>query len=157
MRLLHGLAEHFGGDHNACDLARILRAPGSINHKYTPPRPAAVVQLNDFRYALDDLLEVVPKWTPPHNSGGSSNPSGWLLDALKGVSSGSRGKTGAKIAGYFVNRLPTDDLLTIMSAWNSHNNPPLSEREVEKIVRSVGRYKRIQHGTPKKRIEIFAK
>ena len=47
-RVLHGLAEHFGGDHNATDLARILRAPGSLNHKYTPARPAAVVESNSF-------------------------------------------------------------------------------------------------------------
>ena len=154
-RVLHGLAEHFGGDHNATDLARILRAPGSLNHKYTPARPAAVVESNSFRYALDDLLDVCPAWTPPQTTEGSSKPSGWLLDALRGVEAGKRDATGAKIAGYFLNRLPSTDVQAILTAWNCHNQPPLPDEELQRIFSSISRYKVKNHGTPKKRFKIL--
>jgi hypothetical protein len=36
--LLRRLARQFGGDRSVAEPARVLRVPGSFNHKYTPPR-----------------------------------------------------------------------------------------------------------------------
>lgn len=46
-----------GGDPGAKDLTRVLRVPGTLNHKYDPPRPVSFRHL-DLRqlYVLDDLI-----------------------------------------------------------------------------------------------------
>ncbi len=42
-----GLCEALGGDRGATDVSRILRVPGSLNHKYVPPKPVtATLQEN---------------------------------------------------------------------------------------------------------------
>jgi hypothetical protein len=95
---------------------------------------------------LDDIIKTwnLKKDQNKRNSGnGTTNPEGWLLEALKGVEEGnpSRDVTGAKIAGYFLDKLPKKDISTILLAWNAHNKPPLEETDIHKIVQSVFRYK----------------
>lgn len=53
------LATALGGDH-AHDLARILRLPGTLNLKYTPPRPCEVVVWRpELRYTLLDFEGIL--------------------------------------------------------------------------------------------------
>lgn len=41
---------------NVFDVARVMRVPGTLNHKSTPPKPVTIVHLvADRRYNLDDL------------------------------------------------------------------------------------------------------
>lgn len=40
-----GLVDRFGGDINTCDLTRILRVPGTFNHKYKPFRRVTAYSL----------------------------------------------------------------------------------------------------------------
>jgi len=59
---LRRLARHFNGDPAVAETARILRVPGSLNHKYTPPRPVQLTTIDpDTRINLSELLE----WLPP--------------------------------------------------------------------------------------------
>ena len=111
--------------------------------------------LESFRYDLDTFLEYLPQSSyKKTRTKAKVNAEGWLVEALRGVSRGRRDCTGAKIAGYFINKLSDKDVVTILSAWNYHNDPPLEESEIKKIVRSVGRYRK--HGEPKieKRISV---
>ena len=57
----HRIAAQLGGDHNACDSARILRIPGTKNRKYNPPKECEVTISDDFYYDLDDFLEILPE------------------------------------------------------------------------------------------------
>ncbi|TAG69268.1 MAG: hypothetical protein EAZ24_14655, partial [Burkholderiales bacterium] len=41
------LAARLGGDPNICDLARVMRVPGSLNHKYMPPYLVNVVHVDE--------------------------------------------------------------------------------------------------------------
>jgi hypothetical protein len=41
-RLLRRLASHFDGDPACAEIARILRIPGTLNHKHSPPRVVAI-------------------------------------------------------------------------------------------------------------------
>lgn len=112
---------------------------------------------------LDDLIK---SWNLERaklavsGSSGKPNPEGWLLEALKGVKEADPGRdaTGAQIAGYFVNKLPKKDVLTILLAWNTRNEPPLPETDIYKITESVERYKQTNNGDPnvrkKERITI---
>lgn len=49
-----------GGDASVHDLARVLRVPGTFNHKYNPARPVEFVTFDlDRRYSFDGLERVV--------------------------------------------------------------------------------------------------
>jgi len=131
------------GDLNACDASRVLRIPDTLNHKYKPARKVECVDINDFQYSLDDFTETLPEINHTSTNTRKANPEGWLLEALKGVTAHTPGRdaTGAKIAGYFINKLPARDITTILLAWNVHNEPPLPEADIFKILNSVNRYK----------------
>lgn len=53
------------GDKAAKDLPRVLRVPGTLNYKYTPPRPVAFVEADYSRlYTLDELHATLPANAP---------------------------------------------------------------------------------------------
>ena len=52
---LKGLAKALGGDQAAAEIARILRPPKTLNHKYKPRKETWVTELNDLRYNLFDF------------------------------------------------------------------------------------------------------
>ncbi len=53
------------GDKNAKDIARVLRVPGTLNHKYEPARPVAFVDADYSRtYTLDALHAMLPAVAP---------------------------------------------------------------------------------------------
>jgi P4 family phage/plasmid primase-like protien len=62
--LLRSLRRIYAGDPAVCDLARIMRLPGSHNTKYGEPRPVTVIHQSDARYSLADLVEWM-SWQEP--------------------------------------------------------------------------------------------
>lgn len=51
-----------GSDPDAKDLARVLRLPGTLNHKYDPPRPVRFLTVDLERdYSLEELEAYLPK------------------------------------------------------------------------------------------------
>ena len=53
------------GDKAAKDIARVLRVPGTLNAKYSPPRPVAFVEQDYSRtYTLDALQAMLPAPAP---------------------------------------------------------------------------------------------
>jgi hypothetical protein len=93
--------------------------------------------------ALDHLIEEWGLEKAKSVITKTANPEGWLLEALKGVkeTNPGRDKTGIKIAGYYVDLLPKEEILTLMLAWDSRNIPPLGEDLINKIVDSSERYR----------------
>lgn len=133
------LALHVGGDPASTDIARILRLPDSINFKYDPPRPVRVIHLEKFQYELDDF-DFLPELPEPKQETKHGNGE-WITNALRGVESGSRNATGAKLAGYFLAQgIHLDIILELLALWNSRNRPPLDGKEIEQVVRSILRY-----------------
>lgn len=59
------LVNHVDADMNAKDVARVMRPPGSLNHKYDPPRPVEIVVQRDVTYRAVDLVGGLPDPTPP--------------------------------------------------------------------------------------------
>lgn len=55
------LAAHLGADLAATDCARILRPPGSFNHKTNPPLPVEIVAVNIEIYAIADVVGEIPQ------------------------------------------------------------------------------------------------
>jgi putative DNA primase/helicase len=104
-----------GGDQGAKDLARVLRLPGSANHKYDPPRPVDWVWCElDVCYPLETLESAVsgilddpatkkpstPQKSPLSASGGGRNLSAYVqsalddeIEAVKAATEGARNDT----------------------------------------------------------------
>lgn len=60
--LLRRLARALGGDLSAAEPARVLRIPGTLNHKYTPPRPVTIELLDsERRYDLSEFDSFLPE------------------------------------------------------------------------------------------------
>jgi len=144
------VASQLGGDLNACDAARILRIPDTINHKY--PAMCEVSQINQYTYELSDFLEMLPeapKKTREYKD--VSNASDWLSKAMQGVEQGQRNSTATKLAGYWINKLPPKDVKSFLYMWNRNNNPPLEDSDLETVVKSVSRY---EPDKSQKRVDI---
>jgi hypothetical protein len=81
------LALALGGDMNATDPARILRPPGTLNHKHDPPRPVVctrrVVQTFDARDVVGHLPDS-PHYAPrsPQAPPDQTTPPERVLDGL---------------------------------------------------------------------------
>jgi P4 family phage/plasmid primase-like protien len=57
--LQHAFVEYIGGDPGAQDIARVLRLPGSYNHKYDPPRLVTFQKVDGPEYDIKELYELV--------------------------------------------------------------------------------------------------
>jgi replicative DNA helicase len=135
------IAVTLGGDTNACDASRVLRIPGTLNRKYEPARLCEVSKTENFQYDLDDFSEILPEVDHQQAANsGSENKAGWLQELMAGVTEPGRNAAGAKIAGYWTNKLPAVDVSTILHTWNQNNTPPLDDNEIQTIVKSVSRY-----------------
>jgi hypothetical protein len=134
------IAAYLGGDNGACDIARVLRAPETFNHKYDPPRPVKVSQDENLHYDINDFLNILPEVETQSDNKTESDSVDWLNEKMAGVEKGRRDATATRIAGYFINKLPVHDVLTILHSWNLNNKPPLDEKDLVKIVNSISRY-----------------
>lgn len=54
------LAQALGADQASTDAARVLRAPGSLNHKHDPPAPVALESVTGERFDTTWLLAALP-------------------------------------------------------------------------------------------------
>ena len=90
-------------------------------------------------------LTVVPDVFQGRHRNGSTpqtdRPS-WVSQALEeGVSEGSRDETATRLAGYFHSKnLPEDIIAAVMRSFAEKCQPPYSEYELQKTIRSVGKY-----------------
>lgn len=83
--LLKRLATHFNGDMNATDASRILRIPGSLNHKYQHTPQVTVKEIHPEReYHVDDF-EILPRIEATERQEKSHLPEGWEKELLDGV------------------------------------------------------------------------
>lgn len=60
-RLAHALS----GDLNACDKARVLRLPGTLNHKHTPAQAVTCLRLEPTTFTVEELVGHLPEFPPP--------------------------------------------------------------------------------------------
>lgn len=58
------LAGALGADERATDAARILRPPGTLNHKHTPPAAVKLVHLAVEIFTVDDVIGDLPDPQP---------------------------------------------------------------------------------------------
>ena len=128
------LAHYFGGDKAAHDASRILRLPGTMNVKYTPPRPARLLMADPNQgYCLEDF-DFLPSPTPP------PAPVAVHQSGLQGVSEGHRNTRAVQLTGHYLRiGFPIEEIRNILTLWNKSNNPPLPEGELLAAINSIHR------------------
>ena len=135
-------------DTTGTEAARILRIPGTTNKKYKPPRRVELLQLDDYRYNLEDfeVLPPAPNTTRPATRGSAPGEM-WIEALMQGMAEGTktnhadgRNHAGIRLAGYFVKRHPIGIVRSILENWNLRNTPPLSPGELDHILRNARRY-----------------
>ena len=105
-------------------------------------------KINPIEDGLDDLLDLTPELIklcqgqkPTVVKPRSTNKPGWVDEALMGVNQGQRNQTCTKLAGYYLRVLQGDieGTFVILKDWNQRfNKPPLDNKEIRKIVESIG-------------------
>lgn len=119
---------------NTSDLARVLRPPGTWNHKSQPPKPVRVIELDpERRYNQSDfesyLLEVdqLPKAAEPME---------------QTIIAGGRNAALTSIAGTMRRRgMTKEEILAALQAVNAQRcRPMLPQSELETIANSVAKY-----------------
>jgi len=133
-RALVALADYHGLGHQAVDVSRLLRVPGTINHK--PGRGGFVVRVEDYRpdavYDLADFAVALATAPPPetrHQTGDDDAP----------IPKGERRTTLLQLAGAM--RRHGADADTIANALHDVNekrcDPPLEANEVDALARDI--------------------
>lgn len=134
---LKALATALGADLQSAELARILRVPGTKNHKdpgnllpvqIVALNPAIEANLSDFQ----DFLEIQPALPKP------TKEPGWLAKDLSGLTEGNRNSTFAKITGKLhSHNLNPEDILILLKPYAEKCGFPYKElkSEVEGITR----------------------
>jgi len=134
------IANFLLADTAACDASRILRIPGTINVKKEPYIECKVVVKDDFVYNYEDFLNILPEIQIKPVVTKPNKEDRWLDIAMMGVVEGNRETIATKLAGYWINKIPPNDVLMILKTWNLNNNPPLDEARIVSTVKSVSRY-----------------
>ncbi len=152
-RIMERIAEGLDGD-AVYDRSRILRIPGTLNHKQDEPRPVRLVHRDPKQlYTLDQLekmTESFPKLEKDSQKGkarGGKVPKDVLFAP---VPKDKRNVTLASVAGSLRDRGLDEGTITavLLEVNRLRCDPPLGEVETKGIARSVCRY---PAGTPRYR------
>ncbi len=137
-RINQQIAQYFQSDpvHN---IDRILRLPGTVNHKYEPWRPVKVLIHDPARqYNQSDFEEHLPPLKDTNESGQPVNPTGWEKEVVKGATPGHRRPNLAKEAGRLVTLgLIDEEILPVLLEIDRNNTPPVGKAEVIKTLNGI--------------------
>jgi hypothetical protein len=145
---MKGLEKATGAD-NCSDKPRVLRLPGTHNHKKGGNAPVRLIRFDvtGRRHRLSDFADYVDLGAPPprrapmvDHLSDDWEPSD--ADAPK-FPEGTRNNGLARLGGIMVARgMSLDDILVALSHENQVRcDPPLPDTEVAAIARSVWRYR----------------
>jgi Primase C terminal 1 (PriCT-1) len=126
------------------DRSRIMRVPGTLNHKYGQPRPVELARYEpDRRYDLAQLWEMTIALPGGLSAGdtasGGQVPHGVLTEPIREY---HRNTSLASVAGSLRDRgLDPETICAVLLEVNRIRClPPLEDEEVSRIARSIGRY-----------------
>lgn len=161
-RAMTGLHDYLQGD-NVYNASRIMRLPGTMNVKDPDnPKPCFVSSATWKRYSIEAFKEIAHD---PGDIGGDvdDEPADSaeqvnreapkdIKEILQGVGKGERNNAATKLAGhYFGKRLSSDEVFDAMVQWNSRNKPPMEEKELRTVVRSIGEREKQRQEKKKKK------
>jgi hypothetical protein len=140
--VMRRLAAAMGGD-LVHDRSRIMRVPGTFNHKYGEPRPVVMEHYyEDLRYSLDELEAMTEAFAP--EPGSPAKQDGKVPREVLGapIREGGRNVALTSVAGSLRNRgLDAETIWVVLMEVNRLRcEPPLADSEVVGIVQSISRY-----------------
>ncbi len=134
---LGALTRSLEGDTQAAELARILRIPGTTNHK-KPEAPVTLLWMDGKEYDPSDFDFLLAAEDEKGSRDSTEKRSTDL--SLAGVLEGERNATAARLAGrYFAKGLSEEEVIPILESWNQKNNPPLDDGELIQVIKSVNK------------------
>lgn len=140
---------HQGGDKGVNDLARVLRVPGSLNHKYTPSCPVEIRLWEPERlYALADLAALLPP-APPQAVRQPAMPNDVddqaLLEMARKASNGAKFDRlwAGDFQRYYANDQSTADLAlcTYLAFWTGRD-----EGRIDRLFQQSGLHRKEKWG-----------
>ena len=148
--VMRRIAARLGSD-PVHDISRILRVPGTFNHKYDKPIPVVLVPCDpECRYelsALEDMAQSLPGAADVGGGFGGGVPRDVLSEPIR---EGGRNSILMSVAGSLRDRgldVATIEVL-LVEVNRIRCEPPIGDDEIRLIARSVGRY---PAGSPKYR------
>ncbi|NWF91927.1 MAG: AAA family ATPase [Syntrophaceae bacterium] len=135
---LKRLASFFEADTASTDASRILRMPGTLNYKYSPPRKVRIKILrSDLAYNLLDF-DFLPSIETTEEGKLQGPPMGWENELLSGVPEGERNIAITRLTGRYLGKgLSRNEILPILLDANSRFVPPLPLKEIERVLDSM--------------------
>ncbi len=140
---------HQGGDKGVNDLARVLRVPGSLNFKYTPPREVEIRLWEPGRvYNLADLAALLPP-APPKPTRQPALPNDVddqaLLEMARKAGNGQKFDRlwNGTFQQYYANDQSTADLAlcTYLAFWTGRD-----EARIDRLFQQSGLYRKEKWG-----------
>ena len=116
-------------------------------------KPSLLPEWEVFDFSdLPDFTEE--EWTKITGNGKASNTPATAPISLDGVHEGSRNDQAARLAGYLISKnINLDFCKFFMQSWNSQNNPPLPDNEINSVVDNVKK----THDRKNTRAPLFVK
>jgi len=146
-RLVRALVERLGADAAACDSARLLRPPGTLNHKYDPPRPVMLREAVNERRPVATFRQLVATTGPGYGGRAENGHQAETLDVAKvlaGVPLGQRNQMlfrlacklrAAGVPVEWTTRLVSEAASRCTPPWGSSSDEEPPERLVERVYR----------------------
>lgn len=128
---LQGIATYLGADPACAELARVMRLPGTINHKDPNNlKNVNILTLDPERqYNLSDFDQFLPVI---NDNNTRANPPGWFADAIAEIKEGNRNQTFAKLTGKLLSQgLESNDILALLTPLAQKVEFPLEELNSE--------------------------
>ena len=158
---LRRLAVYCQADSSCAEVARILRVPGTVNHKYDPPRPVVLETLETDRcynpsdfdewlpadpevFTSEDLPVGVPgEGVNTHNLPDRLRRAAAYLAHVPGAVQGDHGDEHTYVVACRLVRdfaLDAGEAFTLLGDWNATCQPPWSERELQQKIEHALKY-----------------
>lgn len=112
--------------------------------------PYQWIGLNPLTDGIDDILDPpsgIQKLIDDYKQSSTKrikqieqpkNPEGWEQELLLGVERGGRNIAAAKLAGLYLGKnYSQEDTLVLLKRWNERNVPPLQEKDIDVVVKSI--------------------
>ncbi len=142
-RIMARIAQGLDGD-PVYDRSRILRVPGTFNHKQDDPRPVRLVHHDpEQRYTLDQLEEMCESFPEAARDVAQKKNKPETAKQIAGqIQEGSRNNALTSLAGSMRYRgMSEEAIFAALKVENeSRCETPLPKNEVRAIARSIGRY-----------------
>lgn len=149
--MLWWLAHRLGGDLRSAEPAHILRWPGTMNHKYSPPRPVVLEEIRDVSYepwefGVDDTTrrrsgkEIYSG--PTAGDAALRRAEAWVEDITPAIQGSGGDDHTFKVACMLIRDIgiSEDDALRLMLRWNETCIPPWTETELKKKIHGAALY-----------------